>query len=117
MQVVIEDDQWAPPLQGPDLLVKLRILYLEKLLVHRVVCQEGHVVRGGCDDARGAQLHLDSLSLPLEVLQILLLERLVLEELVRLIKVGSDTGLDRVDDLLIDVAGENVGVHPLNELA
>ena len=53
----------------------------------------------------------------LQVLQILLLEALVLEEAIRLLlEVLADRALDRVDDLLVDITGEDVTIHLLDEL-
>lgn len=53
LQVIVEDDDWALLLKRPDLGVELGVLDLEQLLVHRVVCQQGHVVGWSLNDARG----------------------------------------------------------------
>lgn len=55
--------------------------------------------------------------LVLQVLEILFLEAFVLEETFwLLLKVLSDGAFDRVDDLLVDISGEDIGIHLLDEL-
>ena len=115
LKVVVEDDERAVLLQRPDLLVELGILDRKQLLVHRVIGEQGHVVAWGLDNARGAQLNLDTIGLPLEILEVLFLECLVLEEFVRLIKVATDAFLHRVEHLIIDVALQDIGVHLFNK--
>lgn len=90
LKVVVEDDERAVLLQRPDLLVEFLILNREQLLVHRVVRQQGHVVTWSLDNARSAQLNLDTVGLPLEILEVFFLECLILEELVGLVKVATD---------------------------
>ena len=93
LEVVVEDDERAVLLQRPDLLVELLILNREQLFVHRVVCEQGHVVAWSLDNARSAQLNLDTVGLPFEILEVFFLECLILEELVGLIKVATDAFL------------------------
>ena len=43
------------------------------------------------------------------------MEGLVFKKVIGLCKVHTDALLDRVDDLLVDITIENVGIHSLNE--
>ena len=51
LQVVVQNDQRALLLQSPDFLIELGVFDREKLLVHAVVGEEGHVVVWRLNDA------------------------------------------------------------------
>ena len=90
LKIVVEDDKWALLLQTPDLGVEFRVFDFKKLLVHRVVGQQSHIVGGCLHDTWRAELSLDIVTLVLEVFEVLLLEGLVLEEFVRFVEIGPD---------------------------
>ena len=78
-------------LQGPDLLIDLGVLDVEQFAVNCVVDEQVHVLRRSGHVSWHLQLIADLVRLVLDVLEVLLGERLVLEQLEYVSSRGAHT--------------------------
>jgi len=88
---VVEDDDGAHFLEGPDAGVDFGVFDGEELAVYRVVYEEVHVFALGFGDAGLRQLFIDCVDTEFDVLEVLLLERLILEQCITTVVAEFDS--------------------------